>query len=205
MGVMAGLKERPRAAAPGASLVSKSNERTLHSMTLISEAQQLAQDLDLAVFPVSAQKRPIHKGWREKASRDPAEIEKLFSTPGAALIGVPAGPDNDIMAFDLDFGHDPTPEERQRLSDWLASHQDWIERNARLHQTRSGGLHVITLYPQDNQPPRLMAPKFEVIREGFFFVWPSAGSGYEVLQVPDEMEEPTAPMLTPLGGFEYGD
>jgi len=174
-------------------------------MTLISEAQQLAQDLDLAVFPVSAQKRPIHKGWREKASRDPAEIEKLFSTPGAALIGVPAGPDNDIMAFDLDFGHDPTPEERQRLSDWLASHQDWIERNARLHQTRSGGLHVITLYPQDNQPPRLMAPKFEVIREGFFFVWPSAGSGYEVLQVPDEMEEPTAPMLTPLGGFEYGD
>jgi hypothetical protein len=174
-------------------------------MPLIDEAIRISQELDLAVFPVNEHKRPLVKGWPQKATRDPAEIEKLFSMPGAALVGVPAGPDNDIMAFDLDFGHDPTPEERQRLQDWLSEHGAWIEDNARLHQTRSGGLHVVTCYPERHDPPRLMAPKFEVIREGFFFVWPTAGSGYEVLQVPDVMDEPPPAMMKPLGGFEYGD
>jgi hypothetical protein len=174
-------------------------------MSLISEAIRISQELDLAVFPVNDEKRPLVKGWPQKATRDPEEIEKLFSMPGAALVGVPAGPGNDIMAFDLDFGHDPTPEERQRLQDWLSEHGAWIEKNARLHQTRSGGLHVVTCYPERHDPPRLMAPKFEVIREGFFFVWPTAGSGYEVLQVPDVMDEPPPAMMKTLGGFEYGN
>jgi hypothetical protein len=173
--------------------------------SLITEALRVAQEYDLAVFPVASDKRPRIKGWRTEATRDPDRIRELFSLPGAAGIGVPCGPDNDIICFDLDFGHSPTDEERSRLQAWLAEHQEAIERGARIHQTRSGGLHVVMLYPERHQPPRLMAPKFEVVRDGFYFIWPTEGSGYSVLQEPEELQEPSVSMMTPLGGFEYGE
>lgn len=170
---------------------------------LIAQAQQIAQEYELRVFPVSKEKRPVIKGWQERATQNPDQIAKLFAIRGAAGVGVPCGWDaNDLMAFDVDLGHDPTPERLEKLQAWLEKHRRFIETHAQIHKTPSGGLHLIFLYPNDlhtKQPvarlPRNIMPKLEVIGSGFYFIWPTKGSGYEVIQRKDGWVEPDPAML----------
>jgi len=154
-------------------------------MTLIEQALHIVQEYDLAVFPCAATKRPLIKGWRAKATRDPAEIRELFGMHGAAGIAVPCGPDNDILCFDLDFGHDPTPEARDKMTKWLRDHEVWekADRNELMvRETRSGGLHVLCAWPStEEKVPRRIMPKLDVICDGFYFVWAMSDGGYKQL------------------------
>lgn len=153
-------------------------------MTIIDQALQVAQEQSLKVFPVASDKRPLIKGWREKATDDPDEIKELFSLPGAAGIGVPCGPDEDIICFDLDFGHTDDPDRLQKLNDWLEQWKDDIDENAMVRRTRSGGLHVLYLWPHSHEgrPPRRIMPKLDVIIEGFYFVWAMDDGSYTHMQ-----------------------
>lgn len=151
------------------------------SKTILQQALDLAQALDVAVFPVSRDKRPIVKGWRTKASRDPDEIKALFSMGGACGIGVPCGPDNDLICFDLDFGHTDDPARKAALQAWVDQHTDEINDGAIVRQTRSGGLHVIMPWPEGKRPPRRIMPKLDVIIDGFYFVWAMDDGGYRLL------------------------
>ena len=174
--------------------------------TLIAEAQATAELFDLRVFPVGSDKRPVVKGWRSRATSDPGEIAELFALPGAAGIGVPCGPGNDIMAFDVDFGHTDDPLRTEKLSSWVLRWRDHIDDHARVHRTRSGGLHIIYLWPHGKKPPRRPMPKMEIIGDGFYFIWPSTGSGYEVLQLPSgEWDEPLPEMLEVVEREFHGD
>lgn len=143
---------------------------------LIQEALRVAQDLDVAVFPVGADKRPIIKGWRQKATRDPVEIAVMFSLHGAAGVGVPCGPEQDLICFDLDFGHTDDEDRKARLLSWaeafLAEADDLVE----VRRTRSGGMHILAAWP-DAAPPRRIMPKLDVIIDGFYFVY-WMGDGY---------------------------
>jgi hypothetical protein len=154
-------------------------------MTLIEQALQVAQEYDLAIFPCGSNKRPLIKGWRTRATRNPDDIRTLFGMSGAAGIAVPCGPDNDILCFDLDFGHDPTPEARDKMTSWLREHQVWEladEDKLMVRETQSGGLHVLTSWPFDaDKVPRRIMPKLDVICDGFYFVWATESGGYKQL------------------------
>jgi hypothetical protein len=146
--------------------------------SLITEALRLTQEYDLAVFPVASDKRPRIKGWRTEATRDPDRIRKLFSLPGAAGIGVPCGPDNDIICFDLDYGHTEDPDRHARLAQWEQELLGAIPRDAvMIRKTRSGGKHILAAWPK-TKPPRRIMPKLDVIIEGFYFVWWMNDGGY---------------------------
>lgn len=166
--------------------------------SLVEQALSISEEFDLDIFPLSTDKRPLAGyRWRQRATRDPKTIEADFALPGAALVGVPCGHQNDLLCFDLDFGHTDDPDRLAALSAWVARWESELDAmGARYHRTRSGGLHILTGYPHKRVPPRIIMPKFEVIREGFYFVWPTEGSGYEALNdawtdeaPPDEMLE----------------
>lgn len=149
------------------------------SDTLLQQALQLAQE-GIEIFPVNADKRPALKGWRELATTDEKTLKDWFSGkwPG---IGVPCGPDQNLICFDLDFGHTDDPERKAALSNWLERHI--VERlaengDALVRSTRSGGLHVIMNWPED-KPPRRIMPKLDVIIEGFYFVWNTDADDYK--------------------------
>lgn len=156
---------------------------------IIQQAVEVAQDLDVRVFPVDKDKRPTVKGWREKATSDPEEIRRLFT--GAAGIGVPCGPDNDIICFDVDFGHTQDEDRLAKLHAWVGQYQEDIEESAMVRKTRSGGLHIIYAWPSAGRPPRRIMPKLDVIIDGFYFVWAMEDGSYEWLQgeVSDEPPE----------------
>jgi hypothetical protein len=162
---------------------------------LIEQALELADTQQLAIFPVGADKRPIIKGWRTKATTDPDEIRRLFGLQGAAGIGVPCGVDNDIICFDVDFGHDPGPERTAILQSWVTQWGAHIEQNAMVRETRSGGLHIIYGHYPGAQSPRRIMPKLDVIKEGFYFVWWMDDHSYRHIAGELGFEGPPAPML----------
>ena len=145
------------------------------SAGLVKQALETSDAYGLAIFPVTKNKTPLIKGWRDRATQDPAEIERLFSMPGAVGIGVPCGKDNDIICFDLDFGHTDDPARKAALGKWMEDNgveADMEAGKCMVRRTRSGGLHIIYgRYPKKVAVPRFIMPKLDVIKEGFYFVW----------------------------------
>lgn len=170
---------------------------------LLSQALKLAQE-GIAIFPVNADKRPALKGWRQLATTDEDTIRGWFSGkwPG---IGVPCGVEQDLICFDLDFGHTDDPERKQKLGDWLSDYdiEEWAESGGCIvRQTRSGGLHVIAAWPRDTndnplKSPRRIMPKLDVIIDGFYFVWAMDDGSYTQIAggSVDTLEQASAPML----------
>ena len=101
-------------------------------MDIISKALEVAEDYP--VFPCDTKKRPVCQGGFKAATQDPDEIEKLFSVPGAALIGVPTGEQSGVSVIDIDVRDGKQGKE-------------WVEKNAELlgitkvAETQSGGWH----------------------------------------------------------------
>ena len=174
--------------------------------SLIDQALRVAQEHQLAIFPCTDRKRPLIKGWRGLATMDPDEIKQLFSMSGAAGIAVPCGPENDILCFDLDFGHDPTPAARAKMHDWLTLHDVFNKADAgelMIRQTRSGGLHVLTSWPIDDvKVPRRIMPKLDVICDGFYFVWSMTDGSYT--QLGGDLVEYSGPHGSMLEVIERG-
>jgi hypothetical protein len=101
-------------------------------MTIIETALEVAEEYP--VFPCDAKKRPVCQGGFKAASQDPDEVERLFSIPGAALIGIPTGEVSGISVIDIDVRDGKEGKE-------------WVEKNAemlgitKVAQTQSGGWH----------------------------------------------------------------
>ena len=101
-------------------------------MDIISTALEVAEDYP--VFPCDVKKRPVCQGGFKSATQDPDEIERLFSLPGAALIGMPTGEVSGVSVIDID------------VRDGKQG-KDWVKDNAELlgitkvSETQSGGWH----------------------------------------------------------------
>ena len=67
---------------------------------LINKALEIAEEYP--VFPCDVKKRPICAGGFKAATQDADEIERLFSAPNAALIGMPTGAISGIDVVDID-------------------------------------------------------------------------------------------------------
>jgi hypothetical protein len=128
----------------------------------------------------------LQKGWRKLATRDPQEEDFR----GATYVGVPAGVKNDLIVFDLDFykkDADGVPQPASNeVWDRLAAFEEELlaayPGQVRVHETQSGGVHLIMLYPNGKKIARNPMPNMEVIMEGFQFIWPTEGSGYKVIE-----------------------
>lgn len=133
------------------------------------------------------------KGWRQKATSDAAVIPDLFA--GAAGVGIPCGPDNDLICFDVDLGHTDDPDRISKLNAWVQQH--WAPDEFMCRKTRSGGLHIIARWPEGKAPRRLM-PKLDVIIDGFYFVWCTEDGAYSHIDGVtsfDQLLDPTPEML----------
>lgn len=145
----------------------------------------VAAKLGLPVFPCGGNKRPVVETGFKAATADAGEIVAMFARPGAELIGMPTGRASGLVAVDIDIrpGH---------------TGMDWLDENryalpeTRTHKTRSGGLHLIFLAPEDveirNSASRL-APGVDVRGEGGYIILPPS-PGYAVADESEPAEMP---------------
>lgn len=99
---------------------------------LINKALEIAEEYP--VFPCDIKKRPICAGGFKAATQDAEQIERLFSAPNAALIGMPTGAISGIDVVDIDVRDGKAGEE------WRRKHADKLGAT-RIARTQSGGYH----------------------------------------------------------------
>jgi hypothetical protein len=127
------------------------------------------------VFPCDSEKRPVTPNGYKNAVTDPDAARRLFRTPGAALIGVPTGPEADLAVVDLDVKNGGAGLE------WLAANEARLPRTRR-HRTRSGGLHLIFRYPAGRRVRNSvskLAPGVDIRGAGGYIIVPPS-TGYEI-------------------------
>lgn len=176
------------------------------STHLLAQASQLAQ-AGIAVFPTGADKRPAIKGWRQAATTDPAQLAEWFSGRFAG-IGVPCGPDQDLICFDVDLGHTDDAARIEKLQDWLSEWANVKDDGYVLRKTRSGGYHLLFGWPHEakTKVPRRIMPKMDVIIEGFYFVWDTEAGDYTHVRGEfDDMVEAPAAMCKVIESSTGGD
>lgn len=183
---------------------------------LLTQAQQLAQE-GVAIFPVNADKRPAIKGWRAAAATDAKTIKGWFDPDRGSFrnggIGVPCGPDQDLICFDVDLGHTNDPVIRDKLQDFLVKWGNLQDDGYILRKTRSGGYHLIFGWGWTGKGsktpikfPRRIMPKLDVIIEGFYFVWDTAANDYTHVRGEwDEMGSAPDGIGKVLERDQYGD
>lgn len=101
---------------------------------LIQTARNLARNKGWPVFPCRPDKRPACPHGFKDATRDPAEISRLFRVDGAALIGIPTGAASGLDVLDIDIKHDAARA-------WLAMAEVMLPPT-RTYRTMSGGAHL---------------------------------------------------------------
>jgi hypothetical protein len=146
---------------------------------------EIAARTGLHVFPCDTAKRPCVKGGFTAASKDRAEINRMFSTPGARLIGVPTGRMNKLIVIDVDVKNGA------RGMEWLELNREALPET-RTHKTRSGGLHLLFVAPENveirNSASRV-APGVDVRGEGGYVIVPPS-DGYAVADPIEPAEMP---------------
>ena len=162
-------------------------------MSLTQSALWLAKEMRLPVFACGPDKRPVTQHGFHDATRDAAEIRLQFSSPGAAMIGVPTGQGAGFFVVDLDVKNGA-----QGL-EWLAANEHRLPRTRR-HKTRSGGQHMLFTWPEGrtirNSASRV-APGVDVRGNGGYIIAPPS-PGYEIADA-------TAPVPAPAWLLELID
>lgn len=133
-------------------------------MTPLEMALTVAQKYP--VFAVRADKSPATQNGFKAASRDPEEIKRQFSLPGAALVGVPTGSVSGLFVIDCDPAG----------ADWLDCERLVLPKT-REHTTRRG-VHLLFKMPTEpfGCSTSKLAPGVDVRADGGFIVWwPAAG------------------------------
>lgn len=151
----------------------------------MTDLASVAAGLGLYVFPCDVAKRPCIKGGFTSASKDPAEIKRMFATSGAKLIGVPTGGANNLIVIDVDIKNNA------RGMEWLDLNREALPET-RTHKTRSGGLHLLFLAPEGveirNSASRV-APGVDVRGEGGYVIVPPS-DGYDIADPIEPAEMP---------------
>ncbi len=171
-------------------------------MSLTQSALWLAEEMRLPVFACGPDKRPVTRHGFHDATRDPAEIKAQFSTPGAAMIGVPTGQGAGFFVVDLDVKNGG-----QGL-EWLAAHEARLPKTRR-HRTRSGGVHLLFTMPAGRtirNSASKVGPGVDVRGTGGYIIAPPS-DGYDVVdastiaQAPAwllDLIDPPAPQAQPV-------
>jgi AAA domain/Bifunctional DNA primase/polymerase, N-terminal/Primase C terminal 2 (PriCT-2) len=161
--------------------------------TLTDIALDVAQNFG-PVFPCNAKKEPVVAGGFHAASRDPAEVRRLFSLPGAKLIGIPTGAASGLLVVDTDG---------PAGAEWLDIRRLILPATLE-HATRRGGAHLIFKMPPENIPCSTgkVAPGVDIRASGGYFIfWPAMGlpfEAHELAEVPEFILEAARSSKAPL-------
>jgi hypothetical protein len=134
-------------------------------------AQNLARKCGYACFPCGEDKRPMLKGWPERASTDPNTITKLWRHHAGPLIGIATGEASGIAVLDVDQKHAPA------RAWWLANYPRLLP--TRTYGTRGGGLHLFYRHADGvkNSQGKLGAGIDTRGQGGYIIFWFAAGFG----------------------------
>jgi hypothetical protein len=130
--------------------------------------------LGFAVFPCQEDKRPATPHGFKDAVKDPSAVEALWARYPGLLVGVATGEMSGFSVLDIDAKHN-------------AAREFWAEHRAhllpaRVHRTRSGGLHVVYKHrPSLKCSVSKIARGVDVRADGGYIIWWPA-SGLPVLQ-----------------------
>ena len=158
--------------------------------SLLDKALELAETYP--VFPCKPDKRPACQHGFKDASQDPEVVQRLFSLPGAALIGVPTGERTGLVVIDCDNG---------------AATRHWQETGlaqTRTHNTRRG-IHY--LYRNDFDLPIKSGVNLEgvdgldVRAEGGYVIWWWAEGLGGVDDEPEYIEHAKVPKKIKPNGY----
>jgi hypothetical protein len=136
-------------------------------MTALSAAIILA-GRGFAVFPCRPDKAPSCPHGHLDATHDPAAVRYLWRRWPGDLIGFPTGAVNGFDVLDIDPRHGGDV--------WHTAHTGRLPPT-RVHQTRSGGLHILFRHADGvRNSAGKIAPGVDVRGEGGFVIWwPAAG------------------------------
>jgi len=161
--------------------------------SLIDKALEVAEEYP--VFPCGENKAPIVAGGFKAATQDPDEVERMFSLPAAALIGVPTGKASGLAVIDVD------------VRDGKAG-KEWVEKNAemlggtRKVQTMSGGWHFYYQHEDGLRNSAGIDGNTDIRAEGGYVIYPD-GEQYRFLN--DEDIAPFPPQMRLKLSFYEGE
>lgn len=118
----------------------------------------------LPIFPCYPTKRPACENGYGDASTDLRRIVELWAGRRSLLVAVPTGEVTGFDVLDIDFQHGG------KL--FLDEHGSKLPLGARIHQTRSGGLHFLFRHKQGMRNSQaLIAPGVDVRGDGGYAIW----------------------------------
>ena len=147
---------------------------------LISKALEVAEEYP--IFPCDAKKRPICAGGFKAATQDANEIERLFSAPNAALIGMPTGEISGIDVVDIDVRDGKAGEE------WRKANAERLGRT-KIARTQSGGWHYYFSHKTGVRNRAGIASCVDVRGDGGYVIIPPS-DGYQWLNDEELAEYP---------------
>jgi hypothetical protein len=145
-----------------------------------------------ACFPCKPDKTPATPNGFKDATPDPEGIEQLWRRHPAVLVGVATGEMSGVAVLDIDLGKHP------EAAAWWEMQQDWL-LPARMHRTRSGGLHLLYRHRPGLRCSAGLINRGVDVRadRGYIIWWPAAG--LEVIADPGLQPWPEwlMPLLAP--------
>lgn len=149
----------------------------MKKLSPIEVALCVAEDLGLSVFPCHSSgrkiKAPLTKNGFKDATRDPKLIKQYWTTHPDAFIGVPTGPENNLLVIDVDVGDGKVGDESFANLD-IEFPFTWTAR------TLSGGMHFIFEYPEDlvirNSAGKALGKDIDVRGIGGYIIFPGSKS-----------------------------
>ena len=160
---------------------------------LINIALEVAENYP--VFPCNSKKQPVCNGGFKAATQDPDQIEVLFNSPNAALVGVPTGEISGMSVIDIDVRDGKQGEE-------------WMHRNrsklgtTKVAVTQSGGWHFYYKHRDGIRNKAGIAMCVDIRGDGgYVIVPPSEGYSWlndeELLPYPDFMVQENSEVSAP--------
>ena len=158
------------------------------------------------VFPVSpmGRKKPLNAHGVYSATTDLAVVDRDFSQHPNALIAVPMGRRTGVFAIDVDAS---PPHAHDGVAAWRAVEATHGVSPTRVHQTPTGGLHIIYRWPPDHAvgcPAKGLPQGIECKGEGGAIIFPPSARGGKQYAVISDVE-PTDPpdwlldLIAPVG------
>ena len=142
---------------------------------ILNKAIKLGES-GIPVFPCLENKAPACSGGFKVATKDPKEIERLFRKYRAILIGVPTGVTSGISVLDID--------PKNGGNDWYNENRDKFEIT-RIHQTRSGGLHLLFKHKNGLRcSGSKIAAGIDIRADGGYIIWWPANNLPVLCDVP---------------------
>jgi putative DNA primase/helicase len=143
----------------------------------IELALSIAEELDLSVFPCHSFgqkiKAPLTKNGFKDASKDPNIIKQYWTKHPDAFIGVPTGPENNLLVIDVDVGEGKVGDESLANLD-IEFPFTWTSK------TLTGGTHFIFEYPEDlvirNSASKVLGKDIDVRGAGGYIIFPGSKS-----------------------------